>query len=94
MQFRAISLLVFIYLEGGNPPRRRVEDTTTCRIINKIYYSDGKEEHRLIYDPQKGLLDYALHDENREQNCRAFSAEMVAEVRRRFLQWNKARLTL
>jgi hypothetical protein len=96
-QFRAINLLVFICLEGGNPPQRRIKDTTTRRIINKIYYSDGKEEHRLIYDPQKGLLDHAPRDREHEQNCRAFLAEMVAdkerrlvEVRRRFLLWNKA----
>ena len=96
-QFRAINLLVFICLEGGNPPQRRIKDTTTRRIINKIYYSDGKEEHRLIYDPQKGLLDLAPRDEQHEQNCRAFLAEMIAsnecrlaEVRRRFLQWHKA----
>ena len=97
-QFRAINLLVFICLEGGNPPQRRIKDTTTRRIINKIYYSDGKEEHRLIYDPQKGLLDHAPRDERtHEQNCRTFLAEMIAgkerrlaAVRRRFLQWNEA----
>lgn len=95
-QFRAIHLLVFICLEGGNPPQRRIKDTTTRRIINKIYYSNGKEKHRLIYYPQKGLLDHAPRNEQREQNCRAFLAEMIAskerrlaEVRRRFLQWYK-----
>ena len=53
--------------------------------------------HRLIYEPQKGLLDHAPRDENRELNCRAFLTEMIdsqerrlAEVRRRFLQWYEA----
>ena len=87
-QFRAINLLVFICLEGGNPPQRRIKDTTTRRIINKIYYSDGKEEHRLIYDPQQGLLDHAPRDRDREreQNCRAFLAEMVADKKRRLVE--------
>ena len=96
-QFHAINLLIFICLEGGNPPQRRIKDNTTRRIISKIYYSDGKEEHRLIYDPQKGLLDHASRNEEREQNCRTFLAEMIAgkerrlaEVRRRFLQWYEA----
>lgn len=96
-QFRAINLLVFICLEGGNPPEGRIKDTTTRRIINKIYYSDGRERHRLIYEPQKGLLDNAPRDREREQNCRAFLEEMIevkerrlSEVRHRFLQWNGA----
>ena len=96
-QFHAINLLIFICLEGGNPPQRRIKDTITRRIINKIYYSDGEEKHRLIYNPQKGLLDHAPRNEEREQNCRSFLAEIVAskerrlaEVRRRFLQWHNA----
>ena len=95
-QFRAIDLLVFIGLEGGNPPQARVKDTTTRRIVNKIYYSDGSERHRLIYDPQRGLLDNAPRDRVHEGKCRTFLEEMIkgegrslAEVRRRFLQRNK-----
>ena len=89
-----LQILIFICLEGGNPPQRRIKDTTTRRIINKIYYSDGKEDHCLIYTPQKGLLDLAPRNEQREQNCRTFLAEMIdskerrlAEVRRRFLRF-------
>ncbi|NKB68707.1 MAG: hypothetical protein GKR89_16710 [Candidatus Latescibacteria bacterium] len=96
-QFSAINLLVFICLEGGNPPERRIKDTTTRRIINKIYYSDGQQPHRLIYEPATGLSDQAPRNEEEEQNCRAFLAEMVAgkvrrlsQVRQRFLQWNGA----
>jgi hypothetical protein len=96
-RFRAIDLLVFICLEGGNPAQGRVKDTTTRRVVNRIYYSDGSAPHRPIYDPQRGLLANAPRDREHERRCRAFLEKMLKDkerslegVRQRFLEWNKA----
>jgi len=96
-QFRAIHLIVHICLEGGNPPERRIKDTTTRRIVNKIYYSDGSRDHQLIYEDQKGLSDQAPRNPAREKHGRTFLEEMLqdqerslAAVRQRFLAWNEA----
>ena len=95
-QFRRVNLLVFICLEGGNPPERRIKDTTTRRIVNKVYYSDGQTEHRLVYEAGGGLRAEAPRDTESESACRAFLEETLAgdarrlsEVRRLFLQWQK-----
>jgi hypothetical protein len=45
-QFRAVNLFIFICLEGGNP-EGRVRDTTTRRLVNRIYYSDGSQPSRV-----------------------------------------------
>jgi hypothetical protein len=96
-QFRAINLIVHICLEGGNPPERRIKDTTTRRIINKIYYSDGNTAHHLIYEAEKGLSQNSPRDLAYEKHCRAFLEEMLQDkersltaVRQRFLAWNEA----
>lgn len=96
-QFRALKLIVHICLEGGNPPERRIKDTTTRRIVNKIYYSDGTEPHHLIYEDQKGLAADAPRDPVHEKYCRIFLEDMLKSeersltaVRQRFLQYNQA----
>lgn len=95
-QFRAINLLVFICLEGGNPPgERRIKDNVTRRVINKIYYSDGIGPHQSVYDPASGLTPVAPRDAEHEARCRAFLEDAlkspersIVDVRQRFLQWN------
>lgn len=91
-QFRAINLLVFICLEGGNPSSR-VKDTTTRRVIDKIFYSDGTSEHESIYTPKNGLLPNAPRDPEFEAICRRFLEEILNSpertlegVRHRFLE--------
>ena len=93
-RFRAVNLLVFICLEGGNPPGGRVKDTTTRRVVNKIFYSDGASKHEPVYTPENGLTPNAPRDPDYEKRCRAFleetlnSPERTLEgVRHRFLDW-------
>ncbi len=91
-QFRAINLFVFICLEGGNPPGGRVKDTTTRRVINRIFYSDGASKHESVYTPENGLTPNAPRDPDHERRCRAFLKEALSSpertlegVRHRFL---------
>ena len=92
-QFRAINLLIFICLEGGNPPgERRIVDNTTRRVANKIFYSDGTGPHQSVYDPTSGLTSAAPRDPEHEGQCRAFlagalngSERSIVDVRQRFL---------
>lgn len=96
-QFRSINLFVFICLEGGNPPDgKRVKDTTTRRVINKIFYSDGTSGHESVYTPENGLQSNAPHDQEHEKQCRSFLEEALngpertlAGVRHRFLEWKQ-----
>ena len=96
-QFRAINLLVFICLEGGNPPgQRRIKDNTTRRIVNKIFYTDGTGPHQSVYDPASGLTPAAPRDPAHETRCRAFLTaglaspeRSIAGVRQHFLEWNR-----
>jgi len=95
-QFRAINLLVFICLEGGNPPGGRVKDTTTRRVINKVFYSDGVSRHESVYTLENGLTPNAPCDPEGEKWCRAFLEETLNTpertlegVRRRFLERKK-----
>jgi len=93
-QFRAITLMVFICLEGGNPPdNKRVKDTTTRRVINKIFYSDGTSKHESVFDPDQGLTPNAPRDASHEQACRTFlegllntSERSLEGVRKSFLE--------
>jgi hypothetical protein len=92
-QFRAVNLLMFICLEGGNPPGRRIKDTTTRRVVNKIFYSDGKSPHQSVFEPGIGLEPSAPRDAAYEAQCRIMLEEMLqdqerslVEVRRRFLR--------
>ena len=95
-QFRAINLLIFICLEGGNPPgERRIKDNTTRRIVNKIFYTDGSSPHQSVYDPASGLTPAAPRDAAHEARCRAFlnaglasPERSITGVRRHFIQWN------
>jgi hypothetical protein len=94
-QFRAVNLLIFICLEGGNPPgERRITDNTTRRVVNKIFYTDGTSPHQSVYDPASGLTPAAPRDPEHEGRCRAFleqalngSERSIVDVRRRFLAW-------
>jgi hypothetical protein len=93
-QFRSLNLLIFICLEGGNPPGGRVKDTETRRVINKIFYSDRSTKHQLVYTFAEGLLPSAPRDAEREGSCRAFFAEALLnpkrnldDVRHLFLEW-------
>ncbi len=95
-QFRAINLLIFICLEGGNPPgERRIKDNTTRRIVNKIFYTDGSSPHQSVYDPASGLTPAAPRDAEHEARCRAFlnaglasPERSITGVRRHFIEWN------
>ena len=95
-QFRAINLLIFICLEGGNPPgERRIKDNTTRRIVNKIFYTDGSSPHQSVYDPTSGLMSAAPRDAEHEARCRAFlnaglasPERSITGVRRHFIEWN------
>ena len=58
-QFQKINLFIFICLEGGNPQGRRIKDTTTRRVINKVYYSNGQTPHELVYSDRDGFLSSA-----------------------------------
>jgi hypothetical protein len=91
-QFRAINLFIFICLEGGNP-EGRVRDTTTRRLVNRIYYSDGSQPHESVYNPDDGLLTNAPRNAALEADWRGFlEAALVTEersiegLRRRFLE--------
>ena len=96
IQFRAVKLLIFICLEGGNPPgQRRIKDNTTRRIINKIFYSDGHNKHQPIYNPTSGLTTATPRHLEHEKHCRAFLQEAlnstersILAVREQFIQWN------
>ena len=82
-QFRAINVLVFICLEGGNPEgERRIKDTVTRRVVSRVYYSDGSSDHVSVFDPEKGLLDNAPHDAEMEAKCRAFLESAIQSEER------------
>lgn len=82
-QFRAINVLLFIQLEGGNPEgERRIKDDVTRRVVNKIYYSDGTVDHKSIFDPATGLQDNTPRDEEAELKCRSFLEKMLATSER------------
>ena len=64
---------------------------------NRSRYSDGQTEHRLVYEPDSGLSAETPRDPAAEASCRAFLEAMLndgtrrlSEVRRRFLEWQKA----
>jgi hypothetical protein len=75
-QFRKINLFVFICLEGGNP-EGRVKDTTTRRVVNKVFYSDGNSAHELVYTDADGFSSAAPRDAENEAKCRAFLEEAL-----------------
>ena len=75
--FRALNLLMFICLEGGNPEGGRIKDDVTRRVVNRIYYSDGTTDHVSVFDPASGLLPNAPRDSESESRCRAFLEEML-----------------
>lgn len=94
-QFRALNVLIFICLEGGNPEgERRIKDNVTKRIVNKIYYSDGTTDHVSVFDPSKGLLDSAPRDAAMESKCRSFLEEMLKTEERSLEGVRKAFLAL
>lgn len=93
-QFRSINLFVFVCLEGGNPPGGRVKDTTTRRVINKVFYSDGASKHESVYTLENGLASNAPRDRDDEKLCREFLEETLNTpertlegVRHQFLSW-------
>ena len=75
-RFRKVNLFVFICLEGGNP-EGRVKDTTTRRVVNKVFYSDGKSPHQLVYSDADGFTSAAPRDAESEAKCRAFLEETL-----------------
>jgi hypothetical protein len=96
-QFRAINIFVFVCLEGGNPAQGRIKDTTTRRVINKIFYSDGHHDHKSVYDPTTGLTGDAPRDPAHERLCRALLEELerdtgatLLQTRERFLAWSES----
>ena len=76
-QFRAINLLIFICLEGGNPDQGRIKDNVTPRIVNKVYYSDGKSPHKLVYSPKEGLSDGPYRNSESEENSQRLLTEIM-----------------
>ena len=91
-QFQKINLLIFVCLEGGNPEGRRIKDTTTRRVVNKVFYSDGHTPHRLVYTEADGFLPVAPRDVERETKCWTFlknaldgSERTLEAVREKFL---------
>ncbi|MDA0709734.1 MAG: hypothetical protein O3B73_05925 [bacterium] len=70
-QFRKVNLFAFICLEGGNP-KGRVKDTTTRRIVNRVFYSDGDTAHRLVYTDADRFTPAAPRDAAHEAKCRRF----------------------
>lgn len=77
-QFRALNLLLFISLEGGVPEgERRIKDNVTKRVVTRIYYSDGSQDHVPVFDPEKGLLDSAPRDGEIEDRIRSFLEGML-----------------
>lgn len=83
--FRALNILLFIELEGGNPEGRRVKDTVTRRVVRSISYSDGSADHVPVYAPASGLLPDAPRDADREAACRSF-LERTLETEKRTLE--------
>ncbi|MBT3604577.1 MAG: hypothetical protein HOE48_07750 [Candidatus Latescibacteria bacterium] len=75
-QFRKINIFAFICLEGGNP-EGRVKDTTTRRIVNRVFYSDGESAHKLVYTDADGFTSAAPRDAESEAKCRAFLEESL-----------------
>ena len=91
-QFRRLGIFCFICLEGGNPEGGRIKDTTTRRVVNKVFFSDGSTDHQSVYSPETGLLPGAPRNVELEEKCRSFLEEALASpertlesVRRRFL---------
>ena len=76
-QFRSINLLIFICLEGGNPDQGRIKDNVTPRIVNKVYYSDGKSPHELVYTPDNGLSQGSFRNHTTEEDSRHLLTEIM-----------------
>jgi len=100
-QFQKINILVFVCLEGGNPEERRIKDTTTRRVINKVFYSDGQSSHQLVYSDADGFLPCAPRDVEHEAKCSTFlndalmgSERTLEDVRGQFLRWQSKTQTL
>jgi hypothetical protein len=99
-QFRSISIFGFICLEGGNPEGGRIKDTTTRRVVNKVFYSDGSSDHQSVYSPEEGLLSNAPRNSALEDKCRSFLQEVLDTpertlegVRKQFLDSDLATTT-
>lgn len=91
-QFQKVNIFAFICLEGGNP-EGRVKDTTTRRVVNKVFYSDGQSPHTLVYSDADGFASSAPRDTTHEAECRAFlekalagSGRTLEDVRQLFLE--------
>ncbi|MCX8065202.1 MAG: hypothetical protein N3G21_08525 [Candidatus Hydrogenedentes bacterium] len=70
--FRKINLMYFIKILPGHR-----------RIINKVYLSDGVNEHRLVYDYEDGINDLILTIDNDKYfaECKKFISENIEKIR-------------
>lgn len=83
-QFRSVALFIFLRVEG--------EGDQAVRWIEEVAYSDGGDDHCVVFTRADGLLPNAPHEASREADLRAFLEAALAdgqfsppELRRRFL---------
>ena len=94
--FRALSLVVFVRIEGVDTSSGRIKDTSSRRYVNEIWYSDGSSAHEAVFSCGSGLSSNAPRDPAYEVLCRQFLVESidsdirtVGEIRRSFLDWSQ-----
>lgn len=70
--FRKMNLMYFIKILPGYR-----------RIVNKVYFSNGNDEHKLVYDFEKGinLIMSTIEDEEFFSNCKMFISKYQGKIR-------------
>jgi hypothetical protein len=94
-QFRSVDLFAFVKMEGQDPEARRIKDKTSRRYFEKIFWSDGRTDHDLVFTSADGLTQGPHRNESAEAGHRAFlekalqgSARTVPDLRTAFLAHN------
>ena len=93
-QFRAVHIFGFVRMDGQDPEARRIKDKTSRRYFEKIFWSDGRSDHVLVFTSAEGLSSGPHRNPTAESGHRAFletalkgSARGVQETRAAFLTW-------
>jgi hypothetical protein len=92
-QFNTINLFGFVKMEGQDPEARRIKDQTSRRYFEKIFWSDGKADHALVYTSAGGLTQGPHRNTTAEAGYHAFlesalktPSQTVQQLRAAFLE--------
>lgn len=93
-QFRAVSLFLFMRIEGEDLSAERLDGSTGRRYVHEVHHSQGERAHASVYRYDAGLSAGAPREPAYESACRRFLEEALSrpertihEVRTGFLDW-------